>query len=182
MAAPLKRLVPAPLGSTCANVISCYSLRSLFDPQWVRSRPAFGACPFSSLSGLRRVRSSGEASNPMVLSSSQYPACMTSFCGRKPLLIHRTVHVPRPSSEVSVNRWPHVGAVRPRPLRTDYARDTGKVLQLQEVGGDVREDESAVIGGPGLRPSQKEPVCLRSVPRTLRLCGCMLISGGGASC
>nr|XP_019604268.1 PREDICTED: uncharacterized protein LOC109456421 [Rhinolophus sinicus] len=50
MAAPLKRLVPAPLGSTCANVISCYSLRSLFDPQWVRSRPAFGACPFSSLS------------------------------------------------------------------------------------------------------------------------------------
>lgn len=39
----------------------------------------------------------------------------------------------------------------------------GKVLQLQEVGGDVREDESAVIGGPGLWPSQKEPVYLRSV-------------------
>lgn len=50
-----------------------------------------------------------------------------------------------------------------------------KVLQLQEVGRHGQEDESALIGGPGLLPSQKEPVCLPSVPLTLR---CVLTSGG----
>lgn len=44
-ALPLKSPVPAPLGSTCVYVISCYSPSLVLGSPWVCSGPAFGACP-----------------------------------------------------------------------------------------------------------------------------------------
>lgn len=124
---------------------------------------------------LLKKRSSGEATNPTVCSSSQCPASVMSCPGRKGL--------PAPCWVIDLWACPDLptkypwtdghgmGAARPRPLRTDYAGDTRKGSAASR--GDEwgwREAESALTGGYKLLSSLQKARVPESSAFPTRVC------------